>query len=1555
MALETGGYAEKFGNRYEANWVAYLLLQLLEEKVLSVTVEPIGDDEVGVDVIVEHHDGKKEYHQCKSSNGSSEYWSLSKLNTAGILEKAFLQIQRQEVDEFHVVSPLTSKNLSDLCDSTLNSNGNAGDFYQYQIKTSKPRKKNFDDLCGYLGLNASKRSDLEQTMLFLQRFKVVPYVINRHTTCELEDKATALFSDEPGKLLPFLKTYPIELNKLRAKITVSMLLSDLERNGFSPRIKPDDKRITPVIARISHDFSESIRPYLISEALIPRSEMNDVIESFQYHPVTLVKAEAGMGKSALLLALHESLQSQGMISVPIRLDRTRPENSADAFGKKLGFPYSPVLCLSRFSTKQKIIIILDQLDAIRWTASHSNNALQVCQQLVRQVLALSKEGVDINIILACRDFDLDEDVALSSWINGLNDKVAKISLSRLDNDTVTSLIEPFEKFESISDEKQKILTIPLWLSIYLVIAKRIKAAPQFTNKLELVKKFWDDRILKVVFLGVREADAKQLINEIVVLMNRKSRLSVPDNLIAMSSPKTLEALLSVGILTRQSQNISFRHQALFDYRIGIRLFDAALISPAQLISEMGDYSQQTLTKREHLKYALNMLLDYGQSEFCASVQALLASEQVRFHLKYLAYNSIKELTTLKSPAKRMLDCLVKDSERLSSFISNSCYNNHHIINYLSESGVISNWLNSDDNKLIEKTINLLNSISKKYPDTVLKELTPFVGKSEAWNNHIYAGLCFDMVNDSDAMFEVRKSVVGLGCQIRFIDWKVLTKQKPKRALDLVEMFLYHYKEVLCSPRYSLDKKTVKLAYSDNLSESDIDEMKHVSLAIPEEILARLLMIINEFIGNQGDSTIERWLNEGRHLSYDAEDCITTAVCLLVEKAGETLSSHPSTLLNAVKPYLPGNNPVITHLIAKLLSNLPTKYSDLVIEWLLDSPQSRLACGNDYREPKWVLPGKLIEKFSVNCSESLFYKLEQAIYYFGASRSVENIKWMLKARRKGGCYSYSFWGEVQYFLLPKLSLGRVEDKTKQLMVVLNRKFEFSTEEDFHSSSRCRGGIVTSPLPSGNTLSDHAWEKLILAPKDRANNGSWIQRGRDAVSESSIHQFSRSLYNAVKNQPTRFANLALSLPSTINKQYIDGFYYGLAKTDNNNVNEKYRDGWIPCSPKLVEKVIKHFDDTDYRNPLAWLLKDRITEDGWSENAKKWLIDIALNAEDPKQNKLNIGSESAEEANARHLRGTAIHSCRGIAYQGISRLFWEDETLACELKYLVQSAMNDPHPAINIAALDLLLPLLDYDESYALEMFVILCNKDMRMAAGSGTSHFFNNGFEGSHQQGFVDLVLIMLESPRDEIRKEAAKQVFARWFFNDLFEDEIGKIMQGDDIFRQGIASVVSQFLREDKYHDRLHKIPSIYAQLVNDEKEEILRMVGGCIRDGNFWNKPISNELLDLFVSSRAALYCLSDLFDAMEKHSGSLLEYQEPLLRLVENMTSPHNPDKANQGMHIRETSLIKVLQRLYDEATEDEDSNAINVCLDIWDKLLSSEIYSAINASKELDKGLLS
>ncbi len=240
------------------------------------------------------------------------------------------------------------------------------------------------------------------------------------------------------------------------KITASQLLNDLNTHGFSLKIIPNDERITTVIRQLSEEFANSIEPHLITHNVIPRPEINEIIDSVNEKAVTLIKAEAGMGKSVLLLNLHHQLQAQNIISIPIRLDRKHPENNIDQFGQDLGFPSSPISCLKNFSKNQKVVIILDQLDAIRWTGSHSSNALEICRQLVRQLLSLRQEKFKLVLFLLVEILMYRRDAALSSWISSLTSHLNKISISKLDESIVSNLIKNYEVYSSLTEEKRKL-------------------------------------------------------------------------------------------------------------------------------------------------------------------------------------------------------------------------------------------------------------------------------------------------------------------------------------------------------------------------------------------------------------------------------------------------------------------------------------------------------------------------------------------------------------------------------------------------------------------------------------------------------------------------------------------------------------------------------------------------------------------------------------------------------------------------------------------------------------------------------------------------------------------------------------------------------------------------------------------------------------------------------------------------------------------------------------------------------------------------------------------
>ena len=51
MTQEIGGRADKGGNTYENSILASLLIDLMLEQIISVEVEPLGNDSLGVEFI----------------------------------------------------------------------------------------------------------------------------------------------------------------------------------------------------------------------------------------------------------------------------------------------------------------------------------------------------------------------------------------------------------------------------------------------------------------------------------------------------------------------------------------------------------------------------------------------------------------------------------------------------------------------------------------------------------------------------------------------------------------------------------------------------------------------------------------------------------------------------------------------------------------------------------------------------------------------------------------------------------------------------------------------------------------------------------------------------------------------------------------------------------------------------------------------------------------------------------------------------------------------------------------------------------------------------------------------------------------------------------------------------------------------------------------------------------------------------------------------------------------------------------------------------------------
>jgi hypothetical protein len=105
-------------------------------------------------------------------------------------------------------------------------------------------------------------------------------------------------------------------------------------------------------------------------------------------------------------------------------------------------------------------------------------------------------------------------------------------------------------------------------------------------------------------------------------------------------------------------------------------------------------------------------------------------------------------------------------------------------------------------------------------------------------------------------------------------------------------------------------------------------------------------------------------------------------------------------------------------------------------------------------------------------------------------------------------------------------------------VLHRKFG-DPDDLLKRSRRSWGGFVGSTIPhqKRNLISDRQWLKIVKQDWSR-RSGRWKQMGPNAIGEVKPETLAGDLATMARQQPRRFAALALKFPRSADRQYIRG---------------------------------------------------------------------------------------------------------------------------------------------------------------------------------------------------------------------------------------------------------------------------------------------------------------------------------------------------------------------------------------------------------------------------------
>lgn len=1547
MAFEPGGYADKLGNRYEGRWVARQLLLLLNEQIRSVTLESVGDDEAGVDLWVERNDGGREAQQCKAENGSKRHWSLADLKSRGVLGHLRSQLERDSRFEFTLVSGSPAPHLRDLSRSAKDSTGNAESFYRDQIQAgSNDRQAAFSDWCSRLELQESDAEDRAVAFDLLSRSGFHHFVDTRESREELKFMARQAVVGDADAVMALIADYAAD--NLRKPISVSEISQHLRNSGFEPRQLFADERIGPRIHELQEDFDDSIRPHLAGNRLIDRPEVDEVLKSLNseaFPDALVLHGSAGHGKSGVLYQLTEKLRQQGTPFLALRLDRKHPKGSPRQFGVDLGLPESPVNCLAEVSGGKHAVLILDQLDALRWTASHSTEGLEVCNGLLREVRSMRLLGGRISIVLCCRTFDLEHDPQIRTWLKPTESfAVKKVAIGELPESRVREFAESFGiNFDRMASKRQTLLRSVQNLAIWAEIVQSDEASLEFDSGTDLMRAFWKNRRREIEKAGFGTTERDELINRLVDFMESHATLSAPIKLIEPHEGLATE-LQTLNVVHTDKRTVSFCHQSYLDFLIADRVVDQLASGPAAVVEWLGDRSQQSLFRREQLRQLIFLLAEEAPGRLSTALDRLLASNSVRFHIKQLAIEAIGQL----KPTDAIADFVIRltDSENWRKHIIHDVLNgNFDWIKAFHDRGRLFGWLLSSDESLEGSAVWLLVSVAESRPLLVSEalEATQQQGKQEILRGVLHYS---KPQSESDDVFEYRIQCLRDDTDPPYIPWKEIADDRPDRALQLVAAFLEN-----CPSGRRAKRAGHRL---DMDGSDDLKAMKRAARRRPK-LAVRLLTPILTAVASTKIAERRAWKNRSNteSLAEYPKTRYSKVLLKLMTPALKSLAQRSPTKFKKLSLQLsPISSRMIQAMLVRGWAAMPHTSAEDAINWLL-SDVRRLNCGSAKKKPRWCASAALIERMSPHCSDEVFLRLEQTLLsYRDPDEKLLASRW-LKDTRQG--YFRNQFGAAQRFLIPALDPQRCSPAMAGRRGVLKTKFEDYPIECF-LGVRSFGGTVRSPINREyvSRISNKQWLRLVGNKEITARGGP----GRKAsyrpgvVIESSIETFSRDFGVAAKRDPERFGKLAPKFPEDVPPVYLSEVLRALALTrPGNEVLESERETWQPASRECVEDFLSNVDlpdDSGVMRSFCWLVRDR--DDVLpSERVVNQLIDLTQHSH-PEPDSLVIGCDkAASEVGIGELETNAINCVRSLAAIAISSLLYDHRELFTRFRPALERLLNDEHPVVRAAMVQVCLPVWNIDKPLAIQWIRSLCDNDLRLACGHYAQHVCNHGFPKFADQ-LSPLIEAMYLSPVEVVAEHGAKEATARWLFFGMFSDLVRECRNGTEPQRTGVASIVAQFVRDDKYADRCWPI---LLELCDDPSPEVRAKAGRALHDERVLGTAASPEFLQTFLTTQAFEHDPDILIDALQDHPGSLIPFADlvcdTVTKSVEIIRDPER--KPDRRIPMIDRHLSTVLLRLYEQVSDSENAHIRDRCLDMFDDLLEHRITSAKSLLEEIKR----
>lgn len=954
----------------------------------------------------------------------------------------------------------------------------------------------------------------------------------------------------------------------------------------------------------------------------------------------------------------------------------------------------------------------------------------------------------------------------------------------------------------------------------------------------------------------------------------------------------LDDLVEGGLLVRRDGSVRFFHDTVFDHVLARAFVDQG----RSLIDEIRAQPQD-LSRRPLLRRVLTFERGTDRAQYRESVASLLAASDVRFLLRDVAFDVMREDSDPEAPDWELLSPLVVDTSDENHQAAWNVAIQPAWLDVIDRTGTLLRWMASSAAADADRAASLLWHLQRHAPGRAAVLMAPFVDLGEAWQTRIRWVLSSGRAAEDKSLFELLRTMLADGAYDEAPDalWHAaydLPAKQPRWGVQLLRDLLD--RALIRSP----EATPFGTVLPEHGHEGDL--VRSLARRAPApfaEAVLPFVIEIAESVRDQGPRAASHdpwtWRTFGRGHGFD--DALYES---LDESLRELAASKPRKLERLLAPLAEGSGlGSLRFLLYRAWAANAAEFWRPALRHLEQSP-APFECG--YLDSPYWVTRELINEIQAKAPRSTLAQLEASIltFYSDWERSADG-------RRSRGVAQLTLLDAFADRKLSEAALGRRSE--------LRRKFEKRGGEE---PQGIRVSTVGSPIgvEAARKMSDASWLRAIRRYSSDEGTGPEFFKG-GAV------ELSRVLEQQTKEEPERFANLSLRLPDDANEYYVDALLRGVGDADDH----------VPAD--LIFQVLRRFFAMPARPGGRWINKPlaRVADQDVPQDVLDIAAWYATQDPNPEHDVWQRDAETGMQYYGGDPFSAGINSVRGAAAEALSVLIWPSQERLVHLTPALEHLVGDPVVAVRCCAAVTLRSVYRHDRQLAVDLFLRLRDADEALWATRPFEDFISIAAR-THLGEMRPVLADMLRSDAAEVQSAGGRQSALAYLADSSAEDLLATALAGPSATRAGVAEVAAHNIAELDVRDTcVSWLERLFDDPDQDVREEASRWVR---RVGPTGLRDLS-ELAAKFVASAAYRDDEFGLLHALDESTVPVVDTALVALKAFVDQRQ-HEIGDFQRRAALSAMTASKLAVRAYTSATSEESRED---ALDVIDALLAAKV----------------